>query len=68
MDLPNPEIKPGSSALQEDYLPTVLSGKPRTPDIWPQNHDINIILFAEQRDSHDSQRVMTLLIVNLLIS
>ena len=27
-DLPDPEIKPGSPALQEDSLPTELSGKP----------------------------------------
>ena len=27
-DLPNPEIKPGSPALQADSLPTELSGKP----------------------------------------
>ena len=28
VDLPNPEIKPGSPALQADSLPTELSGKP----------------------------------------
>ena len=28
MDLPNPGIKSGSPALQEDSLPTELSGKP----------------------------------------
>ena len=28
-DLPNPEIKPGSPALQADYLPAELSGKLR---------------------------------------
>ena len=28
MDLPDPGIKPGSCALQEDSLPTELSGKP----------------------------------------
>ena len=28
MDLPDPEIKPGSAALQEDSLLTELSGKP----------------------------------------
>ena len=28
MDLPDPEIKPGSPALQADSLPTELSGKP----------------------------------------
>ena len=27
-DLPNPEIEPGSPALQADSLPTELSGKP----------------------------------------
>ena len=27
MDLPNPQIEPGSIALQADSLPTVLSGK-----------------------------------------
>ena len=27
-DLPNPGIKPGSPALQADYLPTELGGKP----------------------------------------
>ena len=27
-DLPDPEIKPGSPALQADSLPTELSGKP----------------------------------------
>ena len=27
-DLPNPGIKPGSPALQADYLPAELSGKP----------------------------------------
>jgi len=27
-DLPNPGIKPGSPALQEDSLPTELQGKP----------------------------------------
>ena len=32
-NLPNPEIKPGSPALQVDSLPTELSGKPR---ILPQ--------------------------------
>ena len=54
MDLPDPEIEPGSPALQEDSLPTELSGKPRIPDIWPWNYDINIILFAEQKFNHDS--------------
>ena len=29
-DLPDPEIKPGSAALQADSLPTELSGKPFT--------------------------------------
>ena len=27
-DLPNPEIEPGSPALQADFLPTELQGKP----------------------------------------
>ena len=30
-DLPNPEIKPGSPALQADSLPTELQGKPDLP-------------------------------------
>ena len=28
MDLPDPGIEPESSSLQEDFLPTELSGKP----------------------------------------
>ena len=30
-DLPNPEIKPGSPALQGDPLPSELPGKPMVP-------------------------------------
>ena len=29
MDLPGPEIEPGSPSLQADSLPTELSGKPK---------------------------------------
>ena len=31
-DLPNPEIKPGSPALQADSLPAELPGKPQDTD------------------------------------
>ena len=33
-DLPNPGIKPGSSALQADSLPPELSGKPQLGDTY----------------------------------
>ena len=41
-DLPNPGLEPGSPALQVDFLPTELSGKPGTVvemnlEDWPQN-------------------------------
>ena len=41
MDLPNPGIKPRSSALQVDSLPTELSGKPiKTKQIKAMSMDL----------------------------
>ena len=36
-DLPNPGIKPGSLALQADYLPSEPPGKPRSSSYDPKN-------------------------------
>ena len=36
VDLPDPGIEPGSPALQEDSLPTEISGKPNERDIVNQ--------------------------------
>ena len=44
-DLPNPEIEPGSPALQADFLPTELPEKPlfgnRVIVIWAQPSIVN---------------------------
>ena len=34
MDLPDPQIEPGSPALQVDSLPTEVSGKPQDMHLW----------------------------------
>ena len=35
-DLPDPEIEPGSPALQADSLPSEPPGKDQTTIVWPQ--------------------------------
>ena len=42
-DLPNPGIKPGSSALLADSLPTELSGKPADPKQMWILVDVNLL-------------------------
>ena len=50
VDLPNPGIELGSSALQADSLPTELSGKPLTTIRGWERHDAEFFLTALRRN------------------
>jgi len=45
-DLPNPGIKPGSPALQADYLPTELQGKPLMTDGFYQMLFLHLLIYS----------------------
>ena len=49
-DLPDPEIKPGSPALQADSLPTELSGRP----VELKSRSENVGLGMEVKSSYPS--------------